>query len=117
MNIVIVSREQASPVSFDGTHLSLGRADCDVWLRSAISGLLSLPMDVVIFLPGCSDAQKAAAIPKTFPVNGKVVDLDRVATTGLLGGAEQLPGCRSEVPVDIRRSAGQSGPSLRNISG
>ena len=76
MNVVIVSPEQATPVSFNGSHLSLGRQNCDVWLRSALSGLCSLPMDVVIFLPGCSPEQKAMAREKTKPVMGRVVDLD-----------------------------------------
>jgi len=75
MNIVIVAPEQPSPVSFTGTHLSLGRANCDVWLRSALSGLKSLPMDLVIFLPGCTEEQKLWATEKTKPVNGRTIDL------------------------------------------
>jgi hypothetical protein len=74
-NIVIVSPERATPVSFDGSCLDLGRAEARVWLRSALSGLKSLQMHLVVFLPGCTDEQKRLATERTRVVDGKIIDL------------------------------------------
>jgi GTPase len=47
----------------------------DVWLRSAISGLCSLPVNVLILAPGLTDEQRQMAIEKTRCTRGVIYEL------------------------------------------
>ena len=77
MNVVIISPTTQRAEVHSSQHVHVGGVgfEYDVWLRSALSGLMSLPMHCVILMPGCSEEQKQWARAKARPVNGKVVDL------------------------------------------
>lgn len=69
MNIMIVTKDQIQ----GPTHLKYGKHD--VWLRSHRSGLVSLPVDLLVLGPGVTDQQRSLAIGKTAATRGRVFEL------------------------------------------
>ena len=70
MNIVLVT-----PHRVPGPK-QIPLAQGNFWIRSALSELRSLSIDILIFMPGCSEEQRAVAIDKTRAVlNPEIFDL------------------------------------------
>ena len=68
MNIVIVF-----PTHPDGVPKHFTCGEDDIWIRSEISGLKALIIDVLILLPGCSEEQRSIAIDKTKAANNPII--------------------------------------------
>jgi hypothetical protein len=73
MNIMLVTPKQLPGPS----HVQIGPHD--LWLRSALSGLISLPVDILVHAPGISREQALLSAEKTRPTLGKIYKLVEVS--------------------------------------
>ncbi len=72
MNVMIVT-----PKPIQGTRrFEIG--EHDVWFRSALSGLVSLPVDILILAPGCTEEQRRLAMEKIRPTGGRCYELHEI---------------------------------------
>jgi hypothetical protein len=69
MNVMIVTPEQLPGTSY----LKIG--DNNIYLRSSISGLMFVPVDLLILAEGLSEKQRTYARLRTVGVGGKIIDI------------------------------------------
>ena len=72
MNIMLVTPKHLPGPS----HAKVG--DHDVWFRSQESGLVSLPVDLLILAPGCTKRQAQLAASKTQATRGRIFQLTEI---------------------------------------
>jgi len=73
MNIMLVTPKQLpAPL-----HTKIGNHD--LWLRSGLSGLRALPVDILVLMPGLSQEQKLTAAERTRATLGKIYQLEEIA--------------------------------------